>query len=171
MVFVRVAVPPAAELNVFVTLASYELVELEVDYISVYALADQLLHDAIQITKGTRTKILGVTVLTHVNDAYCQKHFRRSLAESVRHFAEVAIDAGCHGIILPGTTLASVQDIDTIKVVPGVRPKWYRDTRHEEEIEPRVAVENGADILVCGSPIMKDLDPEQALRRVLAEIG
>jgi orotidine-5'-phosphate decarboxylase len=146
------------------------LVALEIDYLNVYALADELLPRAIQITEGTKTKVFGLTVLTHFNEAYCQKHFRRSLPETVRHFAEVAVAAGCHGIILPGTALESVADLGTIKVVPGVRPTWYKDARHKEEIEPRVAAEKGADVLVCGSPIMKSENPVDALRRILAEI-
>jgi len=146
------------------------LVDLGVDYLNVYALADELLPKAIQVTEGTKTKVLGLTVLTHFNEAYCQKHFRRSLPETVRHFAEVAVEAGCHGIILPGTALEAVADLDTIKVVPGVRPTWYKDTRHEEEVEPRVAAEKGANVLVCGSPIMKSENPAEALRRILADI-
>ena len=146
------------------------LVALGVDYLNVYALADELLPKAIQITEGTKTKVIGLTVLTHFSEAYCQKHFRRSLPETVRHFTEVAVEAGCHGIILPGTALEAVVDIDTIKVVPGVRPAWYKDTRHEEEVEPRIAAEKGANILVCGRPIMKSENPVDALRRILAEI-
>jgi len=146
------------------------LVDLGVDYLNVYALADELLPKAIQITEGTKTKVLGLTVLTHFNEAYCQKHFKRSLPKTVRHFAEVAVAAGCHGIILPGTALEVVADLDTIKVVPGVHPVWYKDTRHEEEIEPRVAIAKGANVLVCGSPIMKSENPVDALRKILSEI-
>jgi len=146
------------------------LVANEIDYLNVYALADELLPGAIQATDGSKTKVLGLTVLTHFSEAYCQKHFRRTLRETVRHFAEVAIDKGCHGIILPGTALEVVKDLKTIKFVPGVRPKWYKDTRHEEEVEPRIAVEQGADNLVCGSPIMKDPDKIGALKRILVEM-
>ena len=144
---------------------------LEVDYMNVYALADDLLPEAIKITTKAKTKVLGLTVLTHFDDAYCQKHFKRSLSETVRHFAEVAIDVGCHGIILPGTVLDAVSDITgIIKVVPGVRPVWYGDKRHKEEIEPWLAVKKGADILVCGSPIMKSVNPVEALERILSQM-
>lgn len=146
------------------------MVANEVDYLNVYALADDLLPKAIQATKGSKTKVLGLTVLTHFSEDYCQKHFRRTLRETVRHFAEVALERGCHGIILPGTALGVVTDLKAIKVVPGIRPKWYTDTRHEEEVEPKVAVEQGADNLVCGSPIMKSANKTEALRRVLSEM-
>lgn len=152
------------------------LIRLNVDFLNIYALADNLLLktlEAVQILKAVRianTKVLALTVLTHFNEDYCQRHFCRSLKETVRHFAEVAVGAGCHGIILPGTALDVVKDMSVIKVVPGVRPEWYKDTRHEEEVEPRVAVEGGADILVCGSPIMKAENPAAALKKVLSEI-
>lgn len=146
------------------------IIELEVDYLNVYALADDLLPKAIEITNGTNTKVLGITVLTHFNEAYCRKHFKRSLPEIVRHFSMVAVEAGCHGIILPGTALSVVEDINTIKVVPGVRPTWYKDDRHEEEVTPKDAVTNGADFLVVGSPIMNDDYPTTALGKILSEI-
>lgn len=146
------------------------LVALKVNYLNVYALADDLLPKAIKMTEGSNTKVLALTVLSHYTEAYCQKHFRRSLGEAVRHFAEVALEAGCHGIILPGTTLEIVQDLETIKVVPGIRPKWYTDARHKQAIEPRTAVEKGADILVCGSPILKSPNCIEALKKVLSEM-
>ncbi len=148
------------------------LVALNIDYVNVYALADGQISDTIRrITNGTRTKVLGLTVLTHYDDAYCQKHFRRSLSETVRHFAEVAVAAGCHGIILPGTMLPNVADIHTIKLVPGIRPPDYRDKRHHQEVTARYATLCGADILVCGSPIMKNPDPAQALQQILRDIS
>ena len=59
---------------------------------------------------------------------------------------------------------------ELIKAVAGVRPKWYADDRHEEEIEPKVAVGKGADILVCGSPIMKSKNKMEALENILKEM-
>lgn len=146
------------------------LVDCEVDYMNVYALADDLLPKAIKVTEGSNTRVLGITVLTHFGEEYCQRHFRRTLRETVRHLSEVAVERGCHGIILPGTTLEVVRDLRVMKFVPGVRPKWYKDTRHKEEVEPRTAVEQGADSLVCGIPIMKDRDKVSALKRVLSEM-
>lgn len=147
-----------------------KIVKMEVEYTNVYALADDLLPEAIKIAEGSKTKVLGLTVLSHYTDGYCRKHFSRSLIQTVDHFAEVALRVGCHGIILPGISLDSLYKLKTIKVVPGVRPKWYKDSRHAQEIEPRVAIEKGATHLVCGSPIMKSADRMAALRRVLNEM-
>jgi orotidine-5'-phosphate decarboxylase len=146
------------------------MVDYEVAYFNLMALADNQIPDVVAVTSGTRTKVLGVTVLTHFDGGYCEKHLRRELDSAVRHLAETALQRGCHGIILPGTTLQSVVGIETIKLVPGVRPKWFRDTRHEQEVEPSVAQQGGADVIVCGKPIMTAQDPVKALRLILSEI-
>ncbi len=152
------------------------LVTLEVEYLNVYALADGLLPGAIKATEGSETKILAVTVLTHYDDKYCQKWFRRTLRETVRLGADVALERGCHGIILPGTALDVVRDFDLEKCTPGVRLPWYpEDARHQQEVEPRVAIAGGATGLVCGGPIMKSrekvgIDNVEALQRVLADM-
>lgn len=170
--------PIFADLKVFNgtrTMASLfaKLAALGVQYTNVWAQAEKLLPQAIKSVEGTQTKVLGLSVLTHYNEAYCQRHFGRDFPSTVRHFAQVAVENGCHGIILPGTQLSAVQDLDTFKVVPGVRPTWYHDDRHSEEAEiaPGQAVADGADALVCGSPIMKWGDPLEALGKILAEVN
>jgi orotidine-5'-phosphate decarboxylase len=147
-----------------------ELVAAGVRYVNIYALADTMLPKVIEKTQGSETKVLGLTVLTHYNDLYCLRHYRRSLMETVRHLAETAINQGCHGVILPGTTLWGVSDMNVIKLVPGVRPTWFKDDRHEEEVEPSKAGADGATDIVCGSPIFKSGDPVEALNRLLSEL-
>ena len=147
-----------------------DLVDLEVDYLNVYALADNLLPEAIAVAKDKKTKVLGLTTLTHFNKAYCQKHFKRSLLETVRHFSEVAMEAGCDGIILPGPTLEIVEDLNTIKLVPGIRPEGYKDTRHKEEIKDDDAIKAGADIIVVGGPIMKSDNPIESTNKILSRM-
>ncbi len=170
--------PIFADLKVFNgtrTMASLfgKLADLGINYTNVWAQAERLLPKAIKAVEGTQTKILGLTVLTHYDEAYCQRHFGRDFPSTVRHFAQVAVENGCHGIILPGTQLSAVRDLDTFKVVPGVRPTWYHDDRHSEEAEitPKEAAEAGADALVCGSPIMKSADPVAALSNILLEVN
>lgn len=147
------------------------LAELNVDFINIYALAgEEAIGKVLKALQGSNTKLLGLTVLSHYDDAYCQKHFGKSLSKSVEHFATVACDAGCHGIILPGIALEDVRNLEIIKVVPGIRPSWYEDKRHAQPVTPRQAVENGANILVCGSPITKSSNTREALQKILEEI-
>jgi len=146
------------------------LVGLGVDFLNVYALADNLLSEAITVTRGSKTKVLGLTVLSHYDGAYCQKHFLRPLQSTIHHFAGVALDAGCHGIILPGTMLNVVGGFECIKVATGIRPPWYKDERHKQVITPRMAIERRADAIVCGGPITKSSNCVEALKKVLSEM-
>ena len=152
------------------------LVNSEVDYLNVYALADDLLPSAVKIAEGSKTKILAVTILTHYGEDYCKKWFQRSLQETVKLMAETAHDRGCHGIILPGTTLWVVRDLRFEKINPGLRFEWYpEDDRHKQKITASEAVKGGATGLVCGGPIMKSqekvgISSVEALKRVLDDM-
>lgn len=142
----------------------------EADFTNIYALMEQEMQRTIETVKDNGVKILGLTVLTHFDNRYCQRIFRRSLPETVRMLSEISVEAGCDGIIVPGTTLEIVEDIEILKVVSGIRPLWYRDTRHEQKITPMKAIALGADIIIVGSPITKAKDPCEKLERILSEM-
>ena len=145
-----------------------------IDYTNIYAHAGEtFLRSVVESVEGSRTRILGVTVLTHYKDSDCQRLYGRSLRDSVRMLSEIAFDGSCHGIILPGTTLDMVTDLPIQKLVPAVRPKWYGitgDNDQEQEIYVGDAVRNGADLLVCSSPIRKSKNRKEALIRTLDEM-
>lgn len=146
------------------------LVEAGVDYFNVWVQADNQLSGAVKATEGSKVRVLGVTVLTHYSDDWCRMYFRRSLEETVVFLTQRAKDLGLHGVILPGTCLPAVRDSDRIKTVPGIRMEDFRDDRHKQEVTPEFAAQNGADIVVCGSPIMKVSDKANALRQVLSRL-
>lgn len=148
-----------------------EVVDLGVDFVNVYALAEKEIEAAAKIADGSNTTLLGLTVLSHYNDAYCRIHFGTTMERAIWTQAHAAEKFGCKGLILPGTYLEVVKNIDLLKVVTAVRPDWFADKRHEQVITPRLAVDNGGDILVVGSPIMKSADPPGALAMILAEIA
>lgn len=147
------------------------LVAAGVDYFNVWVQADDQLAGAVQATEGSKTKILGVTVLTHYSDDWCRMYFRRSLEETVVFLTQRAKDFGLHGVVLPGTCLPVVKDSDRIKTVPGIRMEDFKDDRHKQEVTPEFAAQNRADIVVCGSPIMKVSDKAGALRQVLSRLS
>ncbi|MEK7559708.1 MAG: orotidine 5'-phosphate decarboxylase / HUMPS family protein [Patescibacteria group bacterium] len=148
-----------------------ELAELEVDYFNVHALADKEIVKVKKAIEGSKTKLLGVTVLTHFDDEYCQLYFKNSLKNTAALLASRAIELGCDGVIIPGTVLDVISNFKTIKVVPGVRPHWYKDSRHSQAITPKEAQKKGADIIVCGSPIMNSFCPVETAKKILEEIS
>ncbi len=150
-----------------------KLVALSVDFVNVWAFADKELAKAVKAAEGSNTKVLGLTVLSHYDDLYCQKWFRRTLVEAVTDFSRFALEAGCNGIIVPAAMLDAVKDFNAIKVATGVRPEWYKDDRHAQEATPAQVAKGGADFAVCGSPILDQPTKEEkvaALRRILEEM-
>lgn len=146
---------------------------LGASFINVYALADRLLRGSVAALEETETGLLGLTVLTHYDDEYCQRFFKRSLEETVLLLSHTALEHGCHGILLPPTTLSVVADIDTIKGTPGIRPDWFEQKANDQESSatPTEAVLGGSKILIVGSPIRKYPDgPAKGARRVKEEM-
>lgn len=139
-------------------------------YVTVHALGGWELASAVGIAKSCGIRILATTVLSHYDDSYCRWHFGKSLRESVVHFAEVAYNVGCYGVVVPGMQLDAVSKIPIIKVSSGIRPAWFKDSRHKQEATPTEAVRGGAKVLVCGSPIMKSDNPPESLERIIAEV-
>ena len=93
-----------------------------------------------------------------------------SIAGGIENAPLRAKELGCHGVVLPGTCLPAVKEIELIKVVPGIRMEEFKDDRHKQEVIPEFAVQNGADAVVCGSPIMKVSDKITALRQILSRL-
>jgi len=145
-----------------------------IDYFNVYALAGKdFLGKVVEEANKRGTKVLGVTVLTHYDEDYCQRMRGCTFEEAVKKDAEIAYSAGCHGIILPGTMLSTVRDLPVEKLVPAVRPDWYGKTGanyQKQETSVREAIDGGADLLVCSSPIRKSENRKEALVKTLDEM-
>lgn len=87
--------------------------------------------------------------------------------------ARAAIDAGCDGIIASGPAIQVCRRAfahPTIIVSPGIRPAGRSADDHKRHTTPSEAIRLGADYLVVGRPILKDPDPREAARRIIAEI-
>lgn len=149
------------------------IVSIGAHHTNVWAAAERLIQPLTVLVEGTNTKLLGVTVTTHFTEDYCKTYFRRSLPDTVRMWSEVALENGCSGIIVPGTTLRAVEDLKCTKLVPAVRPPWFEDkgaNDQEQTVTPTEAIQMGADIVVCGTPIYTHPKPAEALKMILEEI-
>lgn len=152
-----------------------------VDFINIHLRAgEEAVKEVKQTLAGSMTKLLGLTVPTHYDDEYCLADCRRPLLSEVSRLAVVANAACCDGIILPGPTLRPTgigvdhTYRDMLKVVPGIRIEGlpgFDDKRHADPMTPKKATEDGANILVCGTPITKSEDKPRALQKVLAEMA
>ena len=126
-----------------------------------------------------RTKILGITLLTSLNSRHLarlgfQENYVKDLLKVVLLRAEIAKEAGCHGIVCSGQEVAAVKSKmpELIAVTPGIRPAWSVVGKDDQKriVTPADAVRAGADYIVVGRPIRDASSPAEAARRVAEEI-
>ena len=123
-----------------------------------------------------RPILLGVTILTSMNEAVFESHFasQRKLTEHVVYLAKQAEAAGLDGVC------ASPLEIEPIRkacgdnfliVTPGIRPKWAEIGDQRRFTTPAEAIRRGADYIVVGRPILEATDPFKAVSNILDEIN
>lgn len=120
--------------------------------------------------------LLGITVLTSIDDAECIEIFGAPTREKVMQFALTAYDADLEGIVCAGENLedlmANPMTRRLIKVVPGIiLPGDPIPSGQERVMIPSEAIEAGADFVVFGSAITKKQDRLAAARIGVEQIA
>lgn len=123
---------------------------------------------------GRKTKLLGVTVLTSLDDLGVQEiGFSRSASAQVKHFVELAQECGLDGVVCSAHELPLVKQLagpDFLTMIPGIRPAGSDVGDQKRTMTPKEAASAGAHCLVIGRPITGAPDPAEALRKVYAEL-
>ncbi|MYE88484.1 orotidine-5'-phosphate decarboxylase [Candidatus Poribacteria bacterium] len=122
-----------------------------------------------------RPTLLGVTILTSVNEADFQRGSgtSRRLEDQVAYLAELSQRAGLDGVVASPLEIGLIRRVcgdDFVIVTPGVRPAWAVSNDQQRVMTPAEAIDAGADYIVVGRPITAADDPRDAARRILQEI-
>ena len=138
------------------------------------AAAAEAAREAAEDAEIARPLILGVTVLTSLDDADLAAVGQRAPAsEQVRRLALLARDSGCDGAICSPHEIVALRAAcgpDFTLVVPGIRPAWAATGDQKRVMTPAEALSAGADYLVIGRPIAAAEQPLEAARRIAAEL-
>ena len=133
-----------------------------------------MMRAAVDARGARRTKLLGVTVLTSLDDADLAATGQNGPAEAqVRRLALLAKSAGLDGVVCSPQEVAMLRQAcgkGFLLVVPGIRPAGAVIGDQKRVQTPRAAIEAGADYLVIGRPITEAPDPSAAARAILAEL-
>jgi len=121
------------------------------------------------------TEVLGVTVLTSLNEEECQAIFTCSTKAGVLRFGRMAQLAGLSGLILSPKEIEVVRNRFELSLslnTPGIRPEWSLVEGDDQSrvLTPRQAIMNGAKRIVIGRPITQAGSPKDAVKRTLEEI-
>jgi orotidine-5'-phosphate decarboxylase len=126
----------------------------------------------------SRPKLLGITVLTSIDEAYFRDLFgnvERTLDEQVIFLAQLARSAGLDGVVASPREIEGIRQCcgdDFLIVTPGIRPAEKDVTGDDQArtMTPAQAVKAGADYIVVGRPIVKAADPVAATESILKEM-
>jgi len=121
------------------------------------------------------TKVLGVTILTSLNEEECQAIFTCSTKAGVLRFARMAKLAGLGELILSPKEVEILRGRFELGLglnTPGIRPGWSIVEKDDQSrvLTPYKAIKNGATRIVIGRPITQSDDPRAAVQLTLEEI-
>ena len=99
----------------------------------------------------------------------------RSMNEWILERADVALGAGCNGLIVSGQTIALCRKrwpkntrVDLVS--PAIRPAGASPDDHKRFTTPAQAIHLGSDYLVVGRPILNAPDRVKAAQSIINEI-
>ncbi len=122
-----------------------------------------------------RTKLLGVTVLTSMDDGDLgAAGYAGRVEDLVLARAKDAVAARMDGIVSSPAEAARLRASvgpDLVLVTPGVRPKGADAGDQKRVMTPGDAIRAGSDLLVVGRPILAAADRRAAAVAIVAEIA
>ncbi|MBV9077890.1 MAG: orotidine-5'-phosphate decarboxylase [Methylobacteriaceae bacterium] len=135
----------------------------------------QTLRAAVAGRAGSGLQLLGVTVLTSMDDGDARvAGYAAPVADLVRRRAEDARAAGVDGIVCAPTEARLLREHlgrAIALVIPGIRPAGAESGDQKRVMTPGQAIAAGADYLVVGRPVTGAPDPLAAVRALSAEIA
>jgi orotidine-5'-phosphate decarboxylase len=137
---------------------------------------DAIMRAAVQAKGTSDLKIFAVTVLTSLDgDALKAMGYAHSISDLVGFRARKAVECGCDGIIAsaeddPSRLRMVAQSPSLLIATPGIRMPGGETHDQRRVATPRQAIENGADYLVVGRPIVAAEYPRQAALRIVDDM-
>lgn len=128
------------------------------------------------VKKISRPKLLGITVLTSIDEAYFKDLFgdiKRTIEEQVIFLARLAQSAGLDGVVASAQEITKIRQTctnDFLIVTPGIRPEGEAGDDQARTMTAGQAIKAGVDFIVVGRPIVAAKDPLQAAKNIIKEM-
>ena len=134
----------------------------------------QTMKAAMEAKRGSKLKILAVTVLTSYDDAdLFSAGYKLGVSALVGQRAGQARDLNVDGLVCSAEEASNLRKIvgpGLSLVTPGIRPAGSAKDDQKRIMTPAKAIAAGADYLVVGRPIVESPDPKAAAHAIVAEI-
>ena len=151
------------------------LCNLPVDMVNVHAAGgSEMMKKAAEAVKSSSASplLIAVTQLTSTTTEQMNKEQRiqGDVVESVSHFAKLAKESGCDGVVSSPLEVPAIKLIcgsKFVTVTPGIRPASADVNDQKRFSTPQEALNAGTDFMVIGRPITAAADPRSALEEIL----
>ena len=125
------------------------------------------------LKKNKKTNILGVTILTSLDDKQTLKYYKeKNVNILVKKFANYAKKNKLNGLVCSPLEVNIVRKEvgnKMILVVPGIRPDQKISSKKDDQkrtLTPKEAINLGADFLVIGRPIIESKNPLETIKKI-----
>lgn len=151
------------------------LTSLPIDMINVHAAGGgEMMKRAAESVHASKYSplLIAVTQLTSTTTEQMNREQRipGDVVESVSHYAKLAKDSGCHGVVSSPHEVQAIKLIcgsHFLTVTPGIRPAGSDVGDQKRITTPIDALNLGTDFMVIGRPITQASDPRSALESIL----
>jgi orotidine-5'-phosphate decarboxylase len=127
---------------------------------------EQMLKKAMLAGKSINTKVIGVSILTSLEEKDSLALFDNKLEDQIRNLFKIADKVNLDGIVCSPHELEianTILDSYSIKITPGIRDIKVVDDQ-SRTMNAKEAIERGSSFLVIGRPITQAEDISQALK-------
>jgi orotidine-5'-phosphate decarboxylase len=120
--------------------------------------------------RGSKTKVLGVTILTSICPRFLQDlRVERTLPAEVLYLAMMAKRCGLDGVVCSAQEAGGLRKVlgrNFLLVTPGIRPAGARQGDQQRVATPQYAARAGSNYIVIGRPVLEADDPLQAVQDI-----
>lgn len=143
-------------------------------YLNIHASGGLEMMKAAQDACAPETKLLGVTILTSLDEAELNKiGYQKNATDRVKQLADLAQEAGLSGVVCSAHEIEALREQcgpDFALMVPGIRPEGSKAGDQKRVMTPVQALHLGATHLVIGRPITKSDNPSETAQAILDTI-
>ncbi|BCZ18839.1 Orotidine 5'-phosphate decarboxylase PyrF [Helicobacter sp. NHP19-012] len=120
-----------------------------------------------------RPKILGVTLLTSLDEAQCQSLYNAPLEQHALHLAKLCYESGLDGVVcsvFESLVIKEATNPKFLTLTPGIRPNLQEVQDQKRVGSLQDAKTAKADFIVIGRPIYQAKDPKETTAQILESL-
>lgn len=151
------------------------LADLGVDQLTIHTGGGAAMMEAAVAAAEGRLTLLGVTVLTSLDEAALAAVGAEGPPEALAvRRARLAAEVGVGGLVCSAAEVARIRAAvgpELWLVTPGIRPAGTSAGDQRRVATPAAAIRDGADLLVIGRAVTRAEDPEAVAAAICSEVG